>query len=112
MGCHRSGTNLLYDMLLSSGGFAIYRGFSADLQNSIPASIHENSRAPRRILKTWLHSKGFRRTGLDAEKLSGDPERMPHGGRLHPRRHGRGGRSQQVQRWAVYDPDKCCTWSA
>ena len=27
MGCHRSGTNLLYDMLLSSGGFALYRGY-------------------------------------------------------------------------------------
>ena len=26
MGCHRSGTNLLYDTLLSAGGFAIYRG--------------------------------------------------------------------------------------
>ena len=27
MGCHRSGTNLLYDILLSAGGFAVYRGY-------------------------------------------------------------------------------------
>src|SRR6266404_9206815 len=27
MGCHRSGTNLLYDTLLSAGGFAVYRGY-------------------------------------------------------------------------------------
>src|SRR5579872_1636455 len=27
MGCHRSGTNFLYDTLLSAGGFAIYRGY-------------------------------------------------------------------------------------
>src|SRR6266478_7068562 len=28
MGCHRSGTNLLYDTLLSAGGFAVYRGYA------------------------------------------------------------------------------------
>src|SRR5690242_13030155 len=27
MGCHRSGTNLLYDTLLSAGGFAVYTGY-------------------------------------------------------------------------------------
>ena len=27
VGCHRSGTNLLYDTLLSAGGFAVYRGY-------------------------------------------------------------------------------------
>jgi hypothetical protein len=31
MGCHRSGANLLYDMLLSPGGFAMYCGQLADL---------------------------------------------------------------------------------
>ena len=27
MGCHRSGTNLICDMLLSAGGFTIHRGY-------------------------------------------------------------------------------------
>jgi len=31
MGCHSSGANLLYDMLLSPGGFAMYCGRLADL---------------------------------------------------------------------------------
>jgi hypothetical protein len=107
MGCHRSGTNLLYDMLLSSGGFAIYRGFLPIYKILIPRFGSMSSRANReRILETWLHSKGFRRTGLQAERLS---ERI-----LNECRNGGDfirvvmdsvAQAQQAQRWAVYDPD-------
>lgn len=107
MGCHRSGTNLLYDMLLSSGGFAIYRGFLPIYKILIPRFGSMENRANReKILETWLRSKGFRRTGLDAEKLS---ERI-----LNECRNGGDfirvvmdsvAQSQQMQRWAVYDPD-------
>ena len=107
MGCHRSGTNLLYDMLLSSGGFAIYRGFLPIYKILIPRFGSMESGANRaKILDIWLRSKGFRRTGLDAEQLS---ERIMNGCR-------NGGdfiravmdsvaESQQMPRWAVYDPD-------
>jgi hypothetical protein len=71
MGCHRSGTNLLYDMLLPSGGFAIYRGFLPIYKILTPRFGSMESHANRqRILETWLRSKGFRRTGLDAKQLS------------------------------------------
>jgi hypothetical protein len=107
MGCHRSGTNLLYDMLLSSGGFAIYRGFLPIYKILIPRFGSMANRANReKILAVWLRSKGFRRTSLDAEKLT---ERI-----LNECRNGGDfirvvmdsvARSQQMQRWAVYDPD-------
>lgn len=107
MGCHRSGTNLLYDMLLSSGGFAIYRGFLPIYKILIPRFGSMENRSNReKILKTWLHSKGFRRTGLDADALS---SRI-----LNEARNGGDfirivmesvTEHQKAQRWAVYDPD-------
>jgi len=107
MGCHRSGTNLLYDMLLSSGGFAIYRGFLPIYKILIPRLGSMTSRRNReKILQTWLHSKGFRRTGLDAEQLS---ERIldecRNGGDFIRVVMDAVARSQHAQRWAVYDPD-------
>src|ERR1700684_1561002 len=71
MGCHRSGTNLLYDMLLSSGGFAIYRGLLPVFETLIPrfGPLH-NRHQRERLLRLWLRSKGFRCTGLDAGVLS------------------------------------------
>ena len=107
MGCHRSGTNLLYDMLLSAGGFAIYRGILPVFETLIPRfGSLESSRNRERLLETWMHSKGFRRTGLDADLLS---SRL-----LNECRNGADfirlimdavAQHQGVARWAVYDPD-------
>src|ERR1039458_6452845 len=102
MGCHRSGTNLLYVVMIHSRGFAIYRGFLPIYKILIPRFGSMKSRANReKILETWLRSKGFRRTGLDAEQLSarilnecrtaGDFVRVVMDSVA---------RSQQVQRWA------------
>jgi Sulfotransferase family len=107
MGCHRSGTNLLYDMLLSSGGFAIYRGYLPIYKILIPRYGSMASRANRKkIVATWLRSKGFRRTGLGAEQFSprienecrtgGDFIRVVLDSVAH---------QQNAQRWAFYDPD-------
>jgi hypothetical protein len=107
MGCHRSGTNLLYDMLLSSGGFAIYRGFLPIYKILIPRfGSLANRKNREKILETWLRSKGFRRSGLDAEPLSarilnaglsgGDFIRIVMDSVAE---------KQQAERWAVYDPD-------
>jgi hypothetical protein len=107
MGCHRSGTNLIYDMLLSSGGFAIYRGYLPLYKKLIPRFGSMKSRANReKILATWLRSKGFRRYGLDPEPLSarilndcgtgGDFIRVVMDSLAE---------NQQLRRWALYDPD-------
>jgi len=107
MGCHRSGTNLLYDMLLSSGGFAIYRGFLPIYKILIPRfGSMKNPAHRKKILETWLQSKGFRRTGLNAEELSARIlNECRTGGDFIRVVMDAVARSQQVQRWAVYDPD-------
>ena len=107
MGCHRSGTNLLYDMLLSAGGFAIYRGFLPIYKILIPRFGSMKIRANReKILEAWLHSKGFRRTGLPAEQFSNRIlEDARTGGDFIRIVMDSVAKSQGAQRWAVYDPD-------
>ncbi len=107
MGCHRSGTNLLYDMLLSAGGFAIYRGFLPVYKILIPRFGSMESRSNRvKILQAWLRSKGFRRTGLDAGQLSARIlNECCNGGDFIRVVMDSVAQSQQAQRWAVYDPD-------
>jgi hypothetical protein len=107
MGCHRSGTNLLYDMLLSSGGFAIYRGLLPIYEILIPRFGSMERRSNReKILETWLRSKGFRRTGLDAEQLSARIlNECRNGGDFIRVVMDSMATSQQAQRWAVYNPD-------
>jgi hypothetical protein len=107
MGCHRSGTNLLYDMLLSSGGFAIYRGFLPIYKILVPRfGSMENPANREKILEVWLRSKGFRRSGLDAEQLSKRIlSECRNGGDFIRVVMDSVARSQQMQRWAVYDPD-------
>jgi sulfotransferase family protein len=100
MGCHRSGTNLLYDNLLSAGGFAVYKML-------IPrfGSI-ENPDNRRRILDAWLRSKGFRRSGLDVAQVTAKVmDECRSGGDFLRITMGEIARQQNVARWAVYDPD-------
>jgi hypothetical protein len=107
MGCHRSGTNLLYDTLLSAGGFAVYRGYLPVYKVLIPHFGSFDKLGNRKtMMEAWLRSKGFRRSGLDAAELTekvlaecrngGDFMRIVMNGVAQ---------SQNVQRWAVYDPD-------
>lgn len=107
MGCHRSGTNLLYDMLLSSGGFTIYRGYLPIYKTLIPRFGSMKNRGNReKIVQTWLRSKGFRRTGLDADQLSARIlKECRNGGDFIRVVMDSVANSQHSQRWAVYDPD-------
>lgn len=107
MGCHRSGTNLLYDMLLSSGGFAIYRGLLPVFETLIPRFGALDQRHNReRLLQTWLRSKGFRRTGVDAGALSSRILEECHSGADFIRVVMESvAQKQGAPRWAVYDPD-------
>ena len=66
IGCSRSGTTLLYHMLLSSGNFAVYRAesfiFTLFEPRFRPLSDPRNK---RRMLDAWYRTRLFTRTGLD-----------------------------------------------
>lgn len=107
IGCPRSGTNLLYDCLLSSGGFAIFRGRIPIHQVLIPRFGRlDRVENRKRILSVFLRSEGFRRSGLDAAELAdkilesccsgGDFIRIVMEEIAH---------KQNASRWALYDPE-------
>lgn len=106
-GCHRSGTNLLYDILLASGGFAVYRGYIPIYKTLIPhfgaiGNIHNR----KRIIDTWIRSKGFARSGLEEQDLIQKLLSGAHnGGDFISIIMGEISQKQGADRWAVYDPD-------
>jgi hypothetical protein len=106
VGCHRSGTNLLYNNLLSAGGFAHYTGYVPIYKMLIPRfgtlGKIENR---RKIIETWLRSKGFRRSGLDPSQLMSRALEAQTGGDFIRAVMETIARNQGVDRWAVYDPD-------
>lgn len=71
LGCGRSGTTLLYHMLLSAGNFAIYRVESNAINLLEPRfgdlSIARNK---RRMLQAWYDSRLFTLSGLDKEEIA------------------------------------------
>lgn len=70
VGCPRSGTTWLYHLLLSSGGFAIYRIEVKAFTYLAPLAAGFRHREKReRFLKTWLCSEDFLRSGLDAQEF-------------------------------------------
>lgn len=107
VGCHRSGTNLLYDMLLSAGGFAIYRGYLPIYKMLVPkfGSMRDSANR-KKIVDTWLRSKGYRRSGLDAtglrQKLISEAHNAGDFMRIVMEQISA---AQGVSRWALYDAD-------
>jgi hypothetical protein len=70
VGCPRSGTTFLYDMLLSSGKFALYRAESDVFFRIAPAFGNLKSWSNRvKLMDAWLESDYFRRSGLNAGEL-------------------------------------------
>lgn len=70
VGCPRSGTTLLYDMLLSSGKFAFYPAESDVFFRIAPAFGNLKFRSNRtKLLNAWLKSDYFRRSGLNVDEL-------------------------------------------
>lgn len=107
VGCHRSGTNLLYDMLLSAGGFAIYRGLLPVYEKLIPhcGSLDQMPNR-KRAIGVFLQSEAFRRSGLNAEHLRNAlMEGCRTGGDFIRIVMAAVAREQGVTRWAVYNPD-------
>jgi len=81
LGCPRSGTTVLYHMLLSAGGFAVYRSESNVFNLLVPRFHGMRSAADRKeLLDVWLRSKLFRVSGLDAGEISTKIMAECHGG--------------------------------
>ncbi len=107
IGCHRSGTALLYDSLLSADGFPLYHAspyvHTTLLRICGDPSIRRNR---EKLMQLWLRSKAFRRTGLGAEDLrSKILEECRSGGDFLRINLSELARRAGVQRWAVYDCD-------
>ena len=107
LGCGRSGTTLLYHMLLSAGNFAVYRVESniinlleprfGDL--SVPGNKH-------RMLEAWYNSRLYTLSGLDKEEIA--PKIMAecrNGGDFLRIIMTEMCRKQGVQRWADTTPE-------
>jgi hypothetical protein len=70
LGSPRSGTTLLYDMLLSAGGFAVYLAESNVFNLLAPRFGDLSVRSNReQLVEAWLQSKLFRASGLDAQAI-------------------------------------------
>ena len=81
LGCPRSGTTVLYHMLLSAGNFAIYRAESNVFNLLVPRFRGMRRASDRkRLLDVWLRSKLFRVSGLDAGHISARIMRDCHSG--------------------------------
>jgi hypothetical protein len=107
IGCHRSGTNLLYDTLLSAGGFAVYRACPAVYETLLPyCGDLTISRNRERLMRVWFQSKSFRRTGLSREEVrSRILGECRTGGDFLRIIMEEMARHSNAERWAVYGPD-------
>jgi Sulfotransferase family len=107
LGCGRSGTTLLYHMLLSAGNFAVYRVESNAINLLEPRfgnlAIAGNK---RRLLKAWYNSRLFTLSGLNKEeigaKVMGECE---NGGDFLRIIMSEMCRKQGVERWADTTPE-------
>jgi glycosyltransferase involved in cell wall biosynthesis len=107
LGCPRSGTTLLYHMLLSAGNFVMYRAES-QVFNLLEPRFGDLGvdRNRRDLLAAWEHSSLFTKTGLDAGEIekevmancrnAGDFLRIVMEAMA---------RKQGVERWADCTPD-------
>src|ERR1700726_1162926 len=70
LGCGRSGTTLLYHMLLSSGNFAVYR-VESNAINLLEPRFGDLSvaRNKRRLLNAWYGCRLYTLSGLDKTTL-------------------------------------------
>jgi len=108
LGSPRSGTTLLYHMILSAGDFAVYRTESNVFNLLVPRfgdlSVRRNRQA---LMKVWLGSKLFTCTGLEAGEIEEkvlDGE-CRNGGDFLRIVMGETARKQGVERWADCTPD-------
>jgi glycosyltransferase involved in cell wall biosynthesis/LPS sulfotransferase NodH len=111
LGCPRSGTTLLYHMLLSAGNFVVYRAESQVFHLLEPRfGDLRVGRNKRKLLQAWENSSLFTRTGLEASQI--EKEVMAHcqnaGDFLRIVMESMA-RKQGVERWAECTPDHLLT---
>ena len=107
LGSPRSGTTLLYSMLLSAGGFAVYLAESNVFNLLIPRFGDLRSPANReRLLEAWLDSNLFLASGLDAGHVQRRiMEECQNGGDFLRIVMGEICERQGKQRWAENSPE-------
>jgi hypothetical protein len=108
VGCPRSGTTLLYNMLQSSGGFAVYLAESNVFNLLLPRFGDLSVRADReRLMDAWLQSKLFRASFLDAQEIRAKVlSECGNGGDFLRIVMQEIARTQGVQRWADNSPEE------
>jgi LPS sulfotransferase NodH len=108
VGCPRSGTTLLYNILLSSGGFAVYLAESNVFNLLVPRFGDLSVRANReRLMSAWLESKLFRASFLNAQEIRDRVlSECRNGGDFLRVVMGEMARAQGVQRWADNSPEE------
>jgi glycosyltransferase involved in cell wall biosynthesis len=107
LGCPRSGTTLLYHMLLSAGNFVVYRAESQVFNLLEPR--FGDLRIPgnrRKLLAAWENSSLFTKTGLKADQIERDVmENCENAGDFLRIVMESMARKQGVERWAETTPD-------
>jgi hypothetical protein len=107
LGCGRSGTTLLYHMILSAGDFAIYRTESNAINLLEPRfgdlSVRGNK---EKLMDAWLDSKLYQVSGLDAAEIRKKVlEDVTNGGDFLRVVMEEIARKQGVNRWADCTPE-------
>jgi Sulfotransferase family len=107
IGCGRSGTTLLYHMIVSSGNFANYR-IESNVLNLLEPRFRPLSspRNKRRMLDAWYNSRLYTRSGLDPAQL--EPvvmEKCQNGGDFLRIIMEQMCANQGVERWAETTPE-------
>ena len=107
VGSARSGNTMLYLMLLFSGHFPIYRTESVVFDLLVPRFGDLRSAAVRhKLLRYWLRSRQFRRSGLDAGQITEKVmTSVRNGGDFLRAVMDEMARAGGYQRWTVWGPD-------
>jgi hypothetical protein len=107
VGSARSGNTMLYHMLLSSGHFPIYRTEPVVFDLLIPRFGDLGCTAVRRrLMRYWLRSRQFRRSGLDARQITETVmTSVRSGGDFLRAVMDEMARVGGYQRWTVWGPD-------
>lgn len=107
LGCGRSGTTLLYHMLLSAGNFAVYR-VESNVINLLEPRFGDLSdpRNQRRLLEAWYDSRLYTLSGLDKPELEARvAAECKNGGDFLRIIMEEMARKQGVERWADTTPE-------
>jgi len=107
VGSARSGNTMLYHMLLASGRFPAYRTEPCVFDVLIRRFGDFRSAATRReLMRYWLRTRQFRRSGLDAREITKKVvTSVTTGGEFLCVVMGGMARSSGYERWAVWGPD-------